>query len=695
MLNRTIVKNNFSSKFYIKVFISIIFVKLILMAIFSSDYQNRLFIPFVDYFLSNLNNPWEYFYQIQMDKFPYPPLMLYILSFFYLPYHLLFRDSIILSNIFFKLPTLISDILILYVFIKMFPRKTKEILIFYFISPIIIYASYMNSQIDLLPAAILILSIYFLRANKILLSAVFFGLALSTKLHLILVLPLILTYVFKNYRKKFIAYFLIITPAIYFIITLPYLFSKGYFYMVFQNPKQIMLFDSFYPIGDLKIYIPIFVAIAVYVRFSAYRKINNDLFYTFISILFSAFVLLVFPVYSWYVWMVPFLSIFFIEYYFKYPKILYLYLTLNIIYLAFFLFFYISEYRDLIFLNHQLNIKVYDDRLRNITFTTFEVMLCAIIYALYKFGVKSNSVYKKAHNLIIGIGGDSAAGKNTLLSDVKLILGERLLELEGDADHKWPRGDENWDKLTHLNPKANYLHKQANDLVSLKYGRKILRSEYDHNKGKFMAQKQIKPKEFIILTGLHPFYLPISRKIIDFKIYLDTEEKLRHHWKIIRDMQQRRYSREKVLEQIEKRIDDAKRFIHPQREFADLIVSYFSDDFIKKGFIVGNEKFSPELKLKLTLDSSIHIESLFKKLIDEKVDIFWDYADDLNRQYLVLNTPPKKETIINIAKDLILNIEEIITNNAVWLDGYRGFTQLIVLLVLSEKMKEEDAYNEN
>lgn len=553
----------------------------------------------------------------------------------------------------------------------------------------------MNSQLDLLATAILILSIYFLATNKLLLSSIIFGLALSTKFHLALVLPLILVYVFKNCKKKYISYFVFIPLAIYFIISLPYLFSKGYFYMVLQNPKQMMVFDTFYPVGNLKIYIPIFAALAVYIRFSAYRKVNNDLFYTFISILFSVFVLLAFPVYSWYVWMVPFLSIFFIEHYSKHTRILYLYLALNIVYLVFFLFFYIPEYHDLTFLKTYFNIKIYDDKLRNIAFTMFEVILCAIIYSLYKFGVKSNSVYKKVHNLIIGISGDSAAGKNTLLSDIKLFLGNRLLELEGDADHKWPRGDQNWDTLTHLHPKANYLHKQASDILSLKYGRSILRSDYDHNTGRFMAQKQIKPKEFIILAGLHPFYLPVSRKIIDFKIYLDTEEKLRRHWKILRDIQQRGYSKERVLEQIEKRMDDAKKYIHPQKEFADLIVSYSTEDFIDKKLEIGNEKCAPDLKLKLILDSSIHLEGLIKKLMEEKIDIYWDYADDLNRQYLVLNTPPKKETIINVAKDIIPNIEEITTSNVVWLDGYRGFTQLIVLLVLSEKMREEGSRNEN
>ena len=36
--------------------------KLAAMALFSSDYQNRLFIPFVSRFLDHGGNPWEYVY---------------------------------------------------------------------------------------------------------------------------------------------------------------------------------------------------------------------------------------------------------------------------------------------------------------------------------------------------------------------------------------------------------------------------------------------------------------------------------------------------------------------------------------------------------------------------------------------------------------------------------------------------------
>ena len=59
----------------------IVILKLVLMGLFSSDYQDTLFCPFVNVFLSGLN-PYEYYYENDlMSSFPYPPLMLLIIVF--------------------------------------------------------------------------------------------------------------------------------------------------------------------------------------------------------------------------------------------------------------------------------------------------------------------------------------------------------------------------------------------------------------------------------------------------------------------------------------------------------------------------------------------------------------------------------------------------------------------------------------
>lgn len=311
-------------------------------------------------------------------------------------------------------------------------------------------------------------------------------------------------------------------------------------------------------------------------------------------------------------------------------------------------------------------------------------MLLAIMYAFYKYGIKSNSIYKKQTNLTIGIGGDSGVGKTTLLNNLESLVGEdKFLQIEGDGEHKWERGDTNWQKYTHLDPKANFIHKQADAIFNLKHNNSIYRSEYDHNTGKFTKPLKVNPKEFIVIAGLHPFYLPKLRKNIDLKIYIDTDEKLRRHWKIIRDTKKRGYSIEKILEQIEGRMSDATKYIYPQKEFSDIQIRYFSVN----DFDLGNELESIHLGLKVTFDANVHIEDILKSLDDYNYK--WDYNDDLKSQYIEFKTVPQID-VEDIAINTIANINEIISSEAQFKSGYDGFIQLVCLKMISEKLKEED-----
>jgi uridine kinase len=379
--------------------------------------------------------------------------------------------------------------------------------------------------------------------------------------------------------------------------------------------------------------------------------------------------------------MIPFVSIYFIKNQ-NQNKSLALYALFSLSYIVFFVFFYLSEYKDIYLFDQYIDLKFRNENLRNISFTILEVSLLTIMYGFYKYGIKSNSIYKKQSNLLIGIGGDSGAGKSTLLSGLKDILGYRLLAIEGDAEHKWERTNSNWDKFTHLDPKANYVHKQADAILQLKQNQSIYRSEYDHNLGKFTKPELVIPKEFIVIAGLHPFYIPKLRKNIDFKIFLDTQESLRRHWKILRDVAKRQYTKEKIEEQLKRRIADSKKYIDPQKNFADMIVNFFS----KNNFDTGLEGSDVNIGLKVSISASIYIEDLIEALNSN--EITWDYNEDLNSQYIILNKAPLNNFKI-LAMDTIENFNEVIDVNAKWAEGYNGFLQYLCLKIICEKLKDE------
>lgn len=154
--------------------------KLLLFSLFSSDYPDRLFLPFLhtaaeNFLTGNWEDPWTLYAFIQPDAFPYHPLMLYLYGAFQLP--AVFFP--VLSKPLFVVPSLGADILIYLTLLKMFPQRKKAVLFLYSLSPVLIYSIYMHGQLDLFPTALLFYSLYLLINEKFIKSSIFLGLSLS------------------------------------------------------------------------------------------------------------------------------------------------------------------------------------------------------------------------------------------------------------------------------------------------------------------------------------------------------------------------------------------------------------------------------------------------------------------------------------------------------------------------------------
>ena len=662
------------------IIVAITVLKIAALAVFTSDYSSLLFKPFLNVFISGEFNPWQYYIQngLTEDAFPYHALMLYIHA---LPAVLieLIPFTEFIGRVIFKSPLLLADLLLFSTISKMFPFSKNKIIIFYFLNPVIFYAIYVHSQLDIIPTALLVVSIYYLYSKKITYSAILLGSALATKFHILIVMPLLVLFLYRNSTLKKTLYFIILSIVVLFLFDAPYLLSEGFQTMVIFNGKQSLIFDSFYNVGSLKILLPVLSVLLVYFHFAIQRKINKDLLNFYLAALYVVLILFIYPSPGWYVWLVPFVSVYYLQLKSNDGYIMYALNSLS--YLLFFVLFYQGEYNGIYLGDFCLSKKIDNAELSNIFYTLFEASLLITFYMLYKHGINSNSIYKKRNNLTIGIGGDSGVGKTTLLSNISLLLGERLLKLEGDGEHKWERGNQNWSRYTHLDPKANNIHQQAQAIFNLKNDKVIYRSEYDHATGKFTEPVKVIPKNFIAISGLHPFYLPKLRKTIDLKIYMDTDEKLRQHWKIIRDTKHRGYSLEKIMSQIEARAKDSEKYIHPQKNFSDLTIKLFPEN----EFELGSENADIQLCLKVTLDASFHLEGLIDNL---DCPLLWDYNEDLVTQYLIFKEEPKVD-FKKLAHKTILNVTEILDVESEFLEGYDGFMQYLTLLLVSEKLKED------
>ncbi len=178
--------------------------------------------------------------------------------------------------------------------------------------------------------------------------------------------------------------------------------------------------------------------------------------------------------------------------------------------------------------------------------------------------------------IILGIVGDSAAGKTTLADGVAEILGkDRVVTICTDDYHKYSRAQRAENGTSALDPECNYLDIVEKDLNSLRNGKSIIKPIYSHNDGSFQPAKYIEPKPYVVVEGLLGYSTRAMRDNYDVKIYLDPEEELRVSWKVIRDTTKRGYTEEQVLASLEKRKGDSPAFIQPQRTFADMVIQFY------------------------------------------------------------------------------------------------------------------------
>jgi phosphoribulokinase len=200
---------------------------------------------------------------------------------------------------------------------------------------------------------------------------------------------------------------------------------------------------------------------------------------------------------------------------------------------------------------------------------------------------------------VLGIVGDSAAGKSTITRGLVELLGEdRVTHICADDYHKYDRVERARLGITPLHPDCNYLDILELHLERAHYGEPMLKPVYDHSTGSLVRPEYLIPSEFVIVEGLLGFHTQVMRQFYDVKVFLDPPEELRRTWKIKRDTTKRGYKPEQVLAELERREADSRDFIRPQRQFADIVVRFYPDGH-------GSDQADSHLNVQLVLRPTI------------------------------------------------------------------------------------------
>jgi phosphoribulokinase len=177
--------------------------------------------------------------------------------------------------------------------------------------------------------------------------------------------------------------------------------------------------------------------------------------------------------------------------------------------------------------------------------------------------------------VILGVVGDSAAGKTTITRGLVRVLGEDdVTHVCTDDYHRYDRRERKEKDITPLHPDCNHLDIIEQHLEHLRAGEPILKPVYQHRDGTFGAPVYVVPARFTVIEGLFGFYSPAMRDVYDVRVFLNPPEEQRRRWKVQRDCSRRGYTTDQVLAELDRREPDSEAFIRPQRRYADMLVSF-------------------------------------------------------------------------------------------------------------------------
>jgi phosphoribulokinase len=177
--------------------------------------------------------------------------------------------------------------------------------------------------------------------------------------------------------------------------------------------------------------------------------------------------------------------------------------------------------------------------------------------------------------IVVGVVGDSGAGKTTLTRGLTRVIGDaHVTHVSADDYHRYDRKQRRELGVTPLHPDSNHLDILTQHVSHLRRGEPVLKPVYSHQTGEFEPPVYVKPSKFLLVEGLLNFHTETLRSLHDVRVALAPPEELRRAWKVKRDCTRRGYTTDEVLAELDSRQADAEEFVVPQRRYADIVVAF-------------------------------------------------------------------------------------------------------------------------
>lgn len=179
--------------------------------------------------------------------------------------------------------------------------------------------------------------------------------------------------------------------------------------------------------------------------------------------------------------------------------------------------------------------------------------------------------------IVVGIAGGSGSGKTSFTQKLLERVGpERCVTLAQDSYYK---------DGSALAPEAraaiNYDHPDAfdtqllvDDIQDLKAGRPVPQLTYDHaSYARHVLSDPVSPRPVILLEGILILAEEPLRRLMDIKLFIDTDADVRILRRLRRDLKERGRSYDSVEKQYLESVRPMHlEFVEPSKRYADLII---------------------------------------------------------------------------------------------------------------------------
>ncbi len=179
--------------------------------------------------------------------------------------------------------------------------------------------------------------------------------------------------------------------------------------------------------------------------------------------------------------------------------------------------------------------------------------------------------------VILGVAGGTGSGKTTVARAILRAVGkERIAFIAQDSYYRQIE----WEGPEHL-ARHNFDHPSSIDtellvahLKALKRGEPVDAPVYDfvHHRRSDKTER-IEPRPVVLAEGILLLAEPEIRRLLDFKIYVDTDADVRLKRRILRDINERGRDLKDVLRQYMQTVRPMHlEFVEPSKRWADVIV---------------------------------------------------------------------------------------------------------------------------